>query len=111
MPLPLFRVGHDTDLDAVTGCTVILFGYALPTLVDVGADAPGTRKTDLLMPGAIVQVADAILLTGGSAYGPGAAHGLMFYLADRGRGVPSSAGPVPTVPAAAVFDVAVGQTA
>lgn len=111
MTTPPFRVGHFTDHDALTGCTVILFAHALPTAVDVRGGAPGTRETDLLIPGALVQVADAILLTGGSAFGLDAAQGVMTFLAEQARGVPTSAGPVPIVPAAVVFDLAVGRAA
>jgi L-aminopeptidase/D-esterase-like protein len=109
MSAPAFRIGHYTDRDALTGCTVILFDHPLPTAVDARGGAPGTRETDLLAPGALVQVADAILLTGGSAFGLGAAQGVMTFLAEHGRGVSTSAGAVPIVPAAVVFDLAKGK--
>jgi len=73
-PAP-FRIGHYTDELARTGCTVLLFDRALPTAVVIRGGAPGTRETDLLAPGALVGAIDAILLTGGSAYGLGPPRG------------------------------------
>lgn len=102
-------IGHATDRDAMTGCTVILFDEAVPAVVDVRGGAPGTRETDLLAPGRLVRTVDALLFTGGSAFGLGAADGVMTFLKERGRGVPTSAGPVPIVPAAVIFDLALGR--
>ncbi len=102
------RVGHWTDATARTGCTVVVFDRPAPAVVDVRGGAPGTRETDLLAPGRLVRQADAILLTGGSAFGLAAAEGVMDYLRRIGRGVPTPAGPVPIVPAAVIFDLAVG---
>jgi len=110
IPLP-FGVGHYTDEAALTGCTVILFDRALPTAVDIRGGAPGTRETDLLSPGALVGSVDAILLTGGSAYGLGAAQGVMDVLRERGRGLMTTAGPVPIVTAAVIYDLAMGEPA
>ncbi|MYD93053.1 MAG: P1 family peptidase [Chloroflexi bacterium] len=107
--LPGVRVGHWTHAAAGTGCTVVLFGQALPAAVDVRGSAPGTRETDVLHPGGLVAQADAILLTGGSAYGLAAADGVMRYLEARGRGFPTSAGPVPIVPGAVIYDLSVGD--
>lgn len=103
------RVGHWTDPIAKTGCTVVLFDRPARTVVDVRGGAPGTRETDLLAPGRLVRQADAILVTGGSAFGLAAADGVMEYLRQHGRGVPTPAGPVPIVPAAVIFDLAEGQ--
>jgi L-aminopeptidase/D-esterase-like protein len=102
-------IGHYTDAAALTGCTVILFDRPLPTVVDVRGGSPGTRETDLLSPGALVGAADAILFTGGSALGLGAAQGVVEALRDEGRGVPTAGGPVPIVPAAVIYDLAVGR--
>ncbi|MGH2533661.1 MAG: P1 family peptidase [Thermomicrobiales bacterium] len=102
-------VGHDTDTTALTGCTVILFDRPAVAAVDVRGGAPGTRETDLLAPGRLVRRADAILLTGGSAFGLAAADGVMRFLAEGGRGVPTRAGRVPIVPSAVVYDLAVGS--
>ncbi|MGH2560190.1 MAG: P1 family peptidase [Thermomicrobiales bacterium] len=102
-------IGHFTDQSARTGCTVILFDRPAITAVDVRGGAPGTRETDLLAPGRLVRHADAILLTGGSAFGLAAADGVMRFLADGGRGVQTRAGRVPIVPSAVVYDLGVGS--
>jgi L-aminopeptidase/D-esterase-like protein len=103
------RIGHTTDLAALTGCTVIAFDAPALTAVEVRGAAPGTRELDLLAPGRTVQRADAILLTGGSAFGLRAADGVMQALAAQGRGVPTPAIPVPIVPAAVIYDLALGE--
>jgi L-aminopeptidase/D-esterase-like protein len=99
-------IGHTTLAPAKTGCTVIAFDKPALTAAEVRGAAPGTRELDLLAPGALVQRADAILLTGGSAFGLRAAHGVVTALANQGRGVPTPAIPVPIVPAAVIFDLA-----
>lgn len=107
-PISGVKVGSWTNRDALTGCTVVLFDRALRTTVDVRGGAPGTRETDLLHPGRLVQRADAILLTGGSAFGLDAASGVTAFLANQGRGYPTPAGPVPIVPAAVLYDLSTG---
>lgn len=107
--LDAVRVGHWTDDVNRTGCTVIVFPKSVLTSVDVRGGAPGTRETDALGPANLVRRADAILLTGGSAFGLGAADGVMLALREQGRGFPTAAGPVPIVPAAVLFDLAVGR--
>ncbi len=102
-------VGHWTDPVARTGCTVVLFDRPCLATVDVRGGAPATRETDLLAAGRLVQRVDAIVLTGGSAFGLAAADGVVVELAALGRGFPTSVRPVPIVPAAALFDLAVGQ--
>src|SRR5881275_373973 len=87
------RVGHWTDLVAATGCTVVLCAQGAVTGVDVRGNAPATRETDLLRPGSLVGRANAILLSGGSAFGLDAATGVMRYLAERGVGYSTVAGP------------------
>src|SRR5258708_33837557 len=104
------RVGHWTDLEAATGCTVVLCEQGAIAGVDVRGAAPVTRETDLLKPGSLVGRAHAILLTGGSAFGLDAATGVMRYLEERGVGYPTQAGPVPIVPAAALFDLGIGRS-
>lgn len=103
-----FRVGHTTHADDRTGCTVILFDGLVPAWADVRGGAPGTRETDLLGPGRLVGGVNAILLTGGSAFGLAAADGVSRYLEERGMGFPTGAGPVPIVAAAVIFDLANG---
>jgi L-aminopeptidase/D-esterase-like protein len=107
--IPGIRVGHWTDLDAATGCTVVLCEQGAIAGVDVRGAAPATRETDLLRPGSLVGRVHAILLTGGSAFGLAAATGVMRYLEERGAGFQTQAGRVPIVPAAALFDLSIGR--
>ena len=102
-----FSIGHQTLDVERTGCTVILFDDHVPAVVDVRGGAPGTRETTLLDP-TRRGVADAILLSGGSAFGLRAADGVMQYLVEQDRGHVTTAGRVPLVPAAIIFDLAVG---
>ncbi len=102
-------VGHWTDLSVHTGCTVIAFDRHALTAAEVRGAAPGTRELDALAPGCLEQHVDAIVLTGGSAFGLRAADGVAQELASRGRGYPTSAGPVPIVPAAVIYDLAFGE--
>lgn len=103
-----FRIGHTTDSEARTGCTVIVFAQQVPAVVDVRGGAPGTRETTLLGPGQR-GVVDAVVLSGGSAFGLRSADGVMDYLREDGRGHPTPAGPVPLVPAAIIYDLATGR--
>ena len=103
------RVGHDTNLEAATGCTVILCDPAAMGGVDVRGGAPATRETDLLRPMHMVEEVHAIVLTGGSAFGLEAAHGVMTYLEERGIGYDTGVVRVPIVPAAAIFDLGLGS--
>src|ERR671914_941269 len=108
--VPGIRVGHWTDAEARTGCTVVLApdGGAVAG-VDVRGSAPGTRETDLLRPTALVERINAICLAGGSAFGLAAADGVMRRLAERGIGFATGVRPVPIVPAAILFDLGVGD--
>jgi L-aminopeptidase/D-esterase-like protein len=103
------RVGHWTDPVARTGCTVVLCPPNTVGSGEVRGGAPGTRETDLLRPGMLVQHVDAVLLTGGSAFGLAAADGVVRWLEERGRGFETGVGPVPIVPAAVLFDLGVGD--
>jgi L-aminopeptidase/D-esterase-like protein len=105
------QVGHAEDLEAITGCTVVLCGEGAVVGVDVRGQAPGTRETDLCRPGTLVEHAQAVLLTGGSAFGLNAASGVMRYLFERGLGFPTAAAPVPIVPGAVIYDLNIGQVA
>jgi L-aminopeptidase/D-esterase-like protein len=105
------RIGHFTDEDRRTGCTVILPPAGSTASCEVRGLAPGTRETALLAPEATVDRVDAILLTGGSAFGLAAADGVVAGLAEQGIGFETPAGPVPIVPAAVFFDRAVGEPA
>jgi L-aminopeptidase/D-esterase-like protein len=103
------RVGHAEDLQAATGCTVILCGDGATAGVDVRGGAPGTRETDLLNPVNLVEKAHAVLLAGGSAFGLDAAGGVMRYLEERGIGFDVQVTRVPIVPGAVLFDLTVGD--
>jgi len=105
-----FSVGHWTDREAATGCTVLLPpGPGATAAADVRGGGPGTRELDLLDPLANAQAVHAILLTGGSAFGLGAADGVVRWLEERGRGYQTPGGLVPLVPAAVVYDLAMGD--
>src|SRR6266481_4885158 len=108
--IPGIRVGHWTDLEAATGCTVVLCEQGAMAGVDVRGAAPATRETDLLRPGSLVGRAHAILLSGGSAFGLSAATGIMRFLEERGVGYTTGSGPVPIVPGAALFDLGIGRS-
>ena len=102
-------VGHATDATARTGCTVILCPAGATAGVDVRGAAPGTRETEALRPGRLVQKAHAVLLTGGSAFGLDAASGVVQYLEEQNIGFPAGPVRVPIVPAAVIFDLGVGD--
>jgi L-aminopeptidase/D-esterase-like protein len=98
--VPGIKVGHHSLTRRPTGCTVLLCEEGAVAGVDVRGSAPGTRETDLLDPTNAVQQVQAILLSGGSAYGLEAATGVMRYLEERKLGFRMRAGVVPIVPAA-----------
>ena len=103
------EVGHYSDLEAATGCTVVLCRDGAVAGVDVRGAAPGTRETDLLRPTNLVQQMHAVVLSGGSAYGLDAASGVMRWLEERGIGFDVGVGVVPIVPAAVLFDLTIGR--
>jgi len=109
--IPGIRVGHDTDLEGGTGCTVIVCDTPAMGGVDVRGGAPATRETDLLRPMHLVEGVNAVLLAGGSAFGLDAASGVLRYLEERGIGYDTGVARVPIVPAAAIFDLAFGSAA
>lgn len=105
------KVGHTTLKQRPTGCTVILCEAGAVAGVDVRGAAPGTRETDLLSPVNTVEQVQAIVLSGGSAFGLDTATGVMRYLEEHGLGFKvGSAGVVPIVPAAILFDLTVGDS-
>ncbi len=108
--VPNLIVGHYTDLERATGCTVILTPQGARAGVDVRGFAPGTRETDALRPEKLVQEVHGILITGGSAFGLAAADGVMRWLADHGYGFDTGFGRVPIVPAAVLFDLMIGDS-
>lgn len=109
--VPGIRVGHWTDAEARTGCTVIVPPSPNVAAVEVRGAAPATREVALLAPGMKVQEINALLLTGGSAFGLAAADGVVRELERDGIGHETPVGRVPIVPAAVIFDLAVGSAA
>jgi len=103
------RVGHWTDERARTGCTVIVFPPGTVASGEVRGGAPATREFALLDPQRLVGQVDAVVLTGGSAFGLAAADGVMSGLATAGRGFATGAGPVPIVVAMGLFDLLEGE--
>jgi L-aminopeptidase/D-esterase-like protein len=106
--LPGLRVGHAADTAVKSGVTVILAEEPAVAAVHVGGAAPATRETDLLRPGNTVERVDAIVLSGGSAFGLAAADGVMRWLAERERGFVVGDIRVPIVPTACLFDLTNG---
>jgi L-aminopeptidase/D-esterase-like protein len=106
------KVGHHTLAERPTGCTVIIFKDGTTGGVDVRGGAPGTRETDLLNPVNSVQIVNAIVLSGGSAFGLDAATGAVKWLDEHNIGYPvGPAGVVPIVPSAILFDLGFGGSA
>ena len=103
-------VGHHTLAERPTGCTVVLIdGTGAVAAVSVRGGAPGTRETDVLAPDNTVQQINGIAFAGGSAFGLDTASGVMRFLEEKKIGFATSAGPVPIVPAAILFDLNVGS--
>lgn len=107
--VPGIGVGHAQDLEALTGCTVVLCDERAVGGVSQRGGAPGTRETDPLRPMHLVQRVDAVVLSGGSAFGLESATGVVRYLEEQGRGFDVRILKVPIVPAAVLFDLAVGR--
>jgi L-aminopeptidase/D-esterase-like protein len=102
-------VGHWTDPVGLTGCTVVVPPPDNVAAASVRGGGPGTRETDLLQPQAHVESVSAILLTGGSAFGLAAAQGVVAWCERQGLGYGRFGPPIPIVPAAVLFDLAVGD--
>lgn len=107
--VPGLSVGHAELSGRPSGCTVLLCPQGAVCGVDVRGGAPGTRETDLLRPGTLVQQVHALLLTGGSAFGLDAAAGVMRWLEEHGHGLQVGPAQVPIVPAAVLFDLWLGD--
>jgi L-aminopeptidase/D-esterase-like protein len=107
--VPGVEVGHATNTEALTGCTVILCRKGAVGGVDVRGSAPGTRETDLLDPVNLVGSVHALVLAGGSAFGLDAAGGVMRYLDEHKIGYDTGAARIPIVPAAILFDLGLGR--
>ena len=107
--VPGIRVGHWTDPLARTGCTVALFDRAPVASGEVRGGAPATHEFSLLDPFATVERIDAVVLTGGSAFGLAATDGVVRFCVEHGRGFPTTAGPIPIVVGLGLFDLMVGD--
>ncbi|MEA2384267.1 MAG: hypothetical protein QOH72_4238 [Solirubrobacteraceae bacterium] len=105
------EVGHWTFEAALTGCTAVVCRAGAVAGVAVRGAAPGTRETDLCRPGTLVERAHAVVLCGGSAFGLEAASGVARELAAGGIGYDAGGIAVPIVPAAVIFDLALGDVA
>ncbi|HEY4919883.1 MAG TPA: P1 family peptidase [Xanthobacteraceae bacterium] len=103
--VPGLAVGHAQDARLASGATAIVFDRPAVAAVDVRGGAPGTRETDLLDPGMLVEHIDAIALSGGSAFGLDTASGVQAWLREQGRGFAVGGARVPIVPAAILFDL------
>lgn len=106
-----FRIGHWSDPEGRTGCTVVIAPEGARGGVDVRGGGPGTRETEVIGPLAGTDRVSAVMFAGGSAYGLAAADGAMRWLEEQGMGYPTPAGVVPIVPAAIVYDLAEGDAA
>lgn len=104
------RVGHYSDLEAITGCTVLLCEGGAVGGVDIRGSAPGTRELDALNPLHLVDRVHGLVLAGGSAFGLDAAGGVMAYLEERGVGFDVGVARVPIVPAVILFDLRIGDS-
>lgn len=106
--IPGIRVGHAEDAALASGATVVFFDHPVVASVDVRGGGPGTRETALLDPAQTIEGIDAIVLSGGSAFGLEAASGVQAYLREQGRGFAVREARVPIVPAAILFDLLSG---
>ena len=104
-----FRVGHAQNTEAATGCTVILLDHMSPTGLDVRGGGPASRESQILSPVAQADSINAVLLSGGSAFGLDAAGGVQKYLEERGIGFDVGVTKVPLVSQSCLFDLGVGR--
>ncbi len=102
-------VGHTTDLEAATGCTVFLFEGETRAVASIRGGAPGSREMGTLAPGNLVEGVNAVVWSGGSAPGLATCDGVSAYLQEKGEGFPTASGPVPIVAGAVLYDLEVGN--
>ena len=108
--VPGLTAGHWTDRQSPTGCTVVICPpEGAVASCDVRGGAPGTRNTDLLRPGHLVERIHAVLLTGGSEFGHDAGAGVVRWLREHGHGFPYPTGTLPVVSGAVIFDRSIGD--
>jgi len=104
------KVGHATDLDGITGCTVILCERGATAGLDIRGAATGSQELDLLSPGHLTERIHGLVFAGGSAFGLEAASGVRRYLEQKGVGFPTGGGQVvPLVPGAILYDLGIGK--
>ncbi len=108
--VPGVLVGHATDLEARTGVTVLTFDEPNVAVADVRGGAPGTRELGLFGDAIKPVTVNAIMFAGGSAFGLGAAQGIVDQIEEEGRGAPTPTGPVPIVTGAIIYDLMVGRS-
>lgn len=104
-----FRIGHAQNQEAATGCTVLICDEMSPAGVDVRGGGPASRETQILSPVAHADAINAILLSGGSAFGLDAAGGVQKYLEEQGVGFDVGVAKVPLVCQSCIFDLGVGR--
>jgi L-aminopeptidase/D-esterase-like protein len=108
--IPGIKVGHWSDKRAATGCTVVLCEKGAVGGVDVRGGAPGTRDSDALRPGTLVPAVNAIVLSGGSAFGLESAAGVMRWCEEHGIGLEFGRMRIPIVAGAILFDLGIGRS-
>jgi len=106
----MFKIGHYTDRENITGCTVILMPENTIGSCYIAGSAPGTREIALLAPERKISSINAVLLTGGSAFGLNAAQGVVQFLENQKIGYITNYGLVPIVPTAVIFDLNIGNS-
>ncbi len=106
----MFKIGHYTDTKNITGCTVILMPPETIGSCYIAGSAPGTREVELLLPERKINNINAVLLTGGSAFGLNAAHGVVQFLEEKNIGYETKYGVIPIVPTAVIYDLNIGSS-
>jgi L-aminopeptidase/D-esterase-like protein len=108
--VPGVLVGHHTDVEARTGCTVVLFPDGNVASGEVRGGAPGTREFELLDPTRLVSGIDAVVLSGGSAFGLATCEGVVRWCVEHERGFPTQYARIPIVIGAVIYDLGVGSS-
>ncbi|MFH2011506.1 MAG: P1 family peptidase [Pseudomonadota bacterium] len=103
------KVGHTSDYEGLTGCTVILCEDGATGGIDIRGSAAGTRQINSLQPLHLIEEVHAVLLAGGSSFGLDASGGVMEYLENKGKGFSTSVTNIPIVPAAIIYDLSFGN--
>ena len=109
-PIEEIKIGHWTDTEAETGCTVIRFPKSVVASGEVRGGAPATREFELLSPERTVENIDAVVISGGSAFGLSSAIGVVEFLEESGIGFPTAQGAVPIVVGMSLYDLGVGSS-